>query len=117
MCFSAALTPPDFPEQALNLMCGSWGSDCNVQRWYDFLGSASNGFAPYDVYYHFETETEVTVTSNVGEEKTFYPLQLDANPCYEPYGNDSVSKKCLSCSFSSSQYVRTRQAAGLRFGP
>ena len=81
-------------------MCGSWGSDCTPQRWYDFLGSASNGFAPYDVFYHLETETEVTVTVE-GQKKTFYPLQLDANPCYEPYGNDSVSKTCLVAPFSS----------------
>ena len=71
-------------------MCGTWGNDCTPQRWYDFLGSASNGFAPYDVFYHFETETEVTVTSNVGE-KTFYPLQLNATPCSVPYDSDSVS--------------------------
>ena len=80
--------------QALNLMCGKWGSSCTPQRWYDFLGSASNGFAPYDVWYHFETETEVTVTSNYSK-KTFYPLQLEATPCSMPYDSDSVSNQYM----------------------
>ena len=74
-------------------MCGTWGSDCTPKRWYDFLGSASNGFAPYDVFYHFETELEVTVTDD-DQKKTFKPLQLTATPCSQPYENDCRGANC-----------------------
>jgi Niemann-Pick C1 protein len=57
----------------MNLLCGPWGSTlCTPKRWFEFLGSTSNGQSPFDIVYHFGKEP-------VGG---FTPHNPDVPPCH-----------------------------------
>ena len=39
------------------MLCGPWGSTyCNPFRWFDFLGSVDNGYAPFQVTYDYSND-------------------------------------------------------------
>ena len=40
-------------------MCGKWGSFyCTGKRWFDFMGSTSNGLSPFNIKYIYDKEPE-----------------------------------------------------------
>ena len=41
----------------MNLLCGPWGLHlCTARRWFDYMGSTSNGYAPFNVAYNYSRE-------------------------------------------------------------
>lgn len=49
---------PSTNEKAMSLMCGAWGSYyCTGQRWYDFMGSTSNGYSPFQIDFIYKEES------------------------------------------------------------
>ncbi|CAG7821814.1 unnamed protein product [Allacma fusca] len=57
---------------AMEFLCGPWGSyKCNPHRWFNYMGSTSNGYAPYDITFNFiEDENDVTDTFTIGFQDT-----------------------------------------------
>ncbi len=45
---------PSTSGSILSLMCGPWGETlCTPRRWFDFMGSTSNGVSPFDILYEY----------------------------------------------------------------
>jgi Niemann-Pick C1 protein len=45
---------PSTSGSVMDLMCGPWGSTlCSPRRWFEYLGSISNGYAPFQINYFF----------------------------------------------------------------
>ena len=45
---------PSTSGSVMDLMCGPWGSTlCSPMRWFEYLGSISNGYAPFQINYFF----------------------------------------------------------------
>ena len=46
-----------FPAQSdtvMGLLCGPWGSKkCTAKRWFDYMGSITNGFSPFQISYEY----------------------------------------------------------------
>ncbi|ROT61660.1 niemann-pick C1 [Penaeus vannamei] len=79
---------PSTNEKAMSLMCGAWGSYyCTGQRWYDFMGSTSNGYSPFQIDFIYKEES--------GSE--FKPFNKTIIPCNQGVTNDSRSCSCLDC--------------------
>jgi hypothetical protein len=39
---------------AMDLLCGQWGAyRCNAERWFDYMGSISNGYSPFNINYRY----------------------------------------------------------------
>ena len=50
---------PALGGSVMNFLCGPWGgADCNPYRLFDFLGSLSNGYAPFAINYDYGAQTE-----------------------------------------------------------
>ena len=46
---------------AMSMLCGPWGSkNCSAHRWFNYLGSTNNGYAPFDIHYQYITPKNVT---------------------------------------------------------
>ncbi|KAK3872829.1 hypothetical protein Pcinc_022085 [Petrolisthes cinctipes] len=80
---------PSANEPAISAMCGQWGTYyCNGTRWFDFMGSMSNGFAPFEIDYVY---TE-------GQNSSFIPFNRTVIPCNQPASNTSQKAcSCLDC--------------------
>lgn len=51
-CKSVMMSATNQP--AMNLLCGPWGAyKCSAHRWFDYMGSTSNGFSPFDILYKY----------------------------------------------------------------
>lgn len=49
---------PQTNGKSMDLMCGSYsGDECTVQRWFEYIGSTSNGFSPLEIKYDLYDET------------------------------------------------------------
>ena len=64
---------------AMNMLCGPWGATfCTPERWFEYMGSITNGYSPFNILYHFARwKTNVlkighlmTFTINTGCPKT-----------------------------------------------
>ena len=41
----------------MNLLCGPWGLHlCTARRWFDYMGSTSNGYSPFTIAYNYSRE-------------------------------------------------------------
>ena len=48
---------PSTSSPAMEVLCGEYGAeDCTPQRWFNYMGSTSNGFSPFDIIYEYGTE-------------------------------------------------------------
>ncbi len=64
----------------MNLLCGPWGLHlCTARRWFDYMGSTSNGYAPFMVVYNYSSE-------DVIEPGGFEPHNPHVTPCNEQVG-------------------------------
>ncbi len=85
---------------ALDILCGPWGSyRCSGERWFEYLGSTSNGYSPFDIIYRpIDTEgsgSAVDFTKVVGDlveglggdvselKEGFEPLDIPTYSCAE----------------------------------
>lgn len=74
---------------AMDFLCGPWGAyRCTPERWYDYMGSTSNGFSPFDIVYHYvdnSTETEMT------------PIDPVTYHCSQTVPGSSKACSCVDC--------------------
>lgn len=51
---------------SMDILCGPWGSyRCSAERWFDYMGSISNGYSPFDIKYRYtQSEDEASKNSN-----------------------------------------------------
>ena len=48
---------PAVADTIMFMLCGEWGSQhCNPFRWFDFLGSVDNGYAPFQINYDYSND-------------------------------------------------------------
>ena len=74
----------------MSLMCGSWGNKCTAKRWFDFMGSISNGQAPFQISYEYGSGEK----SPDGE---FYYHNPSTTPCHLPAGPGMAACGCADC--------------------
>ena len=64
---------PFLPGTVMQVMCGPWGdANCTGERWYNYMGSTTNGLSPFNVTYIYDTKSE---------EKNFLPYNKTTVPC------------------------------------
>ncbi|ODM87820.1 Niemann-Pick C1 protein [Orchesella cincta] len=57
---------------AMDMLCGPWGSfHCTPQRWFDYMGSTSNGYSPFDIIYNYSYSNYTGPFSPFSPEKAF----------------------------------------------
>ena len=67
---------------AMDYLCGPWGSyQCTPKRWYDYMGSSGNGFAPFDIFYQYLETVDESVpifpgSDIVGYNNVTYPCSV-----------------------------------------
>ncbi|XP_018008621.1 NPC intracellular cholesterol transporter 1 isoform X3 [Hyalella azteca] len=77
---------PSTNEKVMSIMCGPWGSYyCTPQRWFEFMGSTSNGVAPFTIKYNFVNGTQDNSFSR--------PIV----PCDQKPSNGSRECSCMDC--------------------
>ncbi|XP_021950793.1 NPC intracellular cholesterol transporter 1 isoform X2 [Folsomia candida] len=56
-CRSVIMSSTNGP--AMDFLCGPWGAyRCTPARWYDYMGSTTNGFSPFDIKYIYVGDNE-----------------------------------------------------------
>lgn len=79
------VTNPATSGPAMALLCGTWGAEkCNPERWFEYMGSTSNGYSPFDILFNISDEEEVD---------GFFPHNPSVVPCNE----SSMGKPTCSC--------------------
>jgi hypothetical protein len=77
---------------AMDFLCGPWGAyRCTAQRWYDYMGSTSNGFSPFDIKYVY-----VNSSVEVGG-RNMTPISPEAFHCSEVPPGGSKACSCVDC--------------------
>ena len=62
---------------ALNFLCGPWGSTlCTAHRWFEYMGSTSNGYSPFNILYEFLDQDSDPMPDG------FEPHNPDVVPCH-----------------------------------
>ncbi|XP_042228595.1 NPC intracellular cholesterol transporter 1-like [Homarus americanus] len=85
---------PSANEKAMSIMCGKWGTYyCTGERWFNFMGSVANSFAPFQIDYIYKESTNTT----------FKPFNETITPCSAAISNDSRACSCLDCEASCPQ--------------
>ena len=45
---------PSTSDTVMGLLCGPHGSkDCTAKRWFDYMGSITNGYSPFQINYDY----------------------------------------------------------------
>lgn len=84
---------PSTNEKAMSVMCGPWGSYyCNADRWFNYMGSTKNGYAPFQIDYLF-----VNVSNEDAASDAKQPFTEEFIPCDQSSSNDSQSCSCSDC--------------------
>ena len=84
---------------ALALLCGPWGTTmCTPQRWFDYLGSTTNGYSPFDVFFDFDPEPGFSpegelCTGENSEGEQLYSFHQNAKDCNLPVDDGVILKK------------------------
>ena len=53
---------PAVSDTIMFMLCGPWGShDCTPRRWFEFLGSVDNNYAPFNIIYSYDTDNDNTI--------------------------------------------------------
>jgi len=48
---------PATSDTVMGLLCGPWGSKaCTAKRWFEYMGSVTNGYSPFQISYEFGSE-------------------------------------------------------------
>ena len=75
----------------MNFLCGPWGAkDCNGFRLFDFEGSASNGYTPFQINYIYSSQT-MTPDGNY----VFHNPEI--LPCNEAAPHEELGCGCNQC--------------------
>lgn len=75
----------------MTLLCGPWGPQlCTPERWFEYMGSMTNGYSPFNIFYKFTNETS--------EDGRYFPHNPLVVPCNQPINNSSVISEKLSLS-------------------
>lgn len=73
-CSNVIMSSTNAP--AMDFLCGPWGSyRCTPHRWFDYMGSTTNGFSPFDILYQY-VDNSSSVPSTI---EPFDPLTLKCN--------------------------------------
>ena len=68
---------------AMNMLCGPWGAAlCTPRRWFDYMGSISNGYSPFNIIYDYGVED--------------FRHNPEVTPCDQSVG-DSAACSCTDC--------------------
>ena len=84
-CFASCedVVNPSTSGPAMQLLCGPWGAGlCTPERWFNYMGSTSNGYSPFDIVYELSD----------GEERIVH--NPSALGCDQPTP-DEVIKQCI----------------------
>jgi len=50
---------PEISDTVMGLLCGQWGSrECTAKRWFDYMGSISNGYSPFQISYNYSSNSK-----------------------------------------------------------
>ena len=73
---------------ALSILCGPWGTQlCTPERWFNYMGSTSNGYSPFDIYYEL-------IPDPPGDLRTFEQI---AYPCNVSTDGTGPGCSCTDC--------------------
>jgi hypothetical protein len=66
---------PEVSDTVMSLLCGPWGSrECTPKRWFDYMGSITNGYSPFQISFNFSS------TSKSDDGFTYHnPLTVQCN--------------------------------------
>ncbi|KAL6429081.1 hypothetical protein ACFW04_008102 [Cataglyphis niger] len=79
---------PSSGNLAMDLACGSLeASKCSPKLWYEFMGDAENGYAPFQMNYVYD------IPDQWGD-KPWNPITKN---CNEAYDNSSIACSCVDC--------------------
>ena len=85
---------PSTSGSVMDLLCGPWGGAlCSPQRLLDYLGSISNGYAPFQINYFLHSEDESNDTG-------FEPHNPPVVPCHLEPIKGLGSCSCTDCETS-----------------
>jgi len=49
---------PAISDTVMGLLCGPWGSkECTPKRWFDYMGSISNGYSPFQISFSYSSSS------------------------------------------------------------
>ncbi|XP_055955668.1 NPC intracellular cholesterol transporter 1 [Patella vulgata] len=82
---------PSANQRALGVLCGRDAKDCTVDVWLAYMGSTTNGQAPFNIY--FDITDEPVKRGNM----TLNPLKRPITPCTVPLKNGSSPCSCQDC--------------------
>ncbi len=89
---------PSTSGSILSLMCGRWGETlCTASRWFDFLGSTSNGMSPFDILYEYVDEEAGDLGGFVAHNPSTVPCDQASEVTYA----QKLCRFCLCLYFSS----------------
>ncbi|XP_066939324.1 NPC intracellular cholesterol transporter 1-like [Macrobrachium rosenbergii] len=82
---------PSTNAKVISLLCGPWGEYyCTGERWLAYMGSTSNGFAPFSIDFVFDTKGNATVE----------PLTVNTTTCDRAPNKNSSACNCMDCEAS-----------------
>ena len=88
---------PAVSDTIMFMLCGAWGSTyCTPHRWFDFLGSVDNGYAPFQINYEYGETDGVT-------EDGFLFHNPSVIPCGEVAPGYSLPCPCSQCPVACNQ--------------
>ena len=84
---------PAVEDTIMYFLCGRWGSqDCNPFRWFDFMGSVDNGYAPFQISYEY--------SNNLASEDGHLYHNPEVVPCNEVAPGQIYRCGCEDCFLS-----------------
>ena len=86
---------PSANEKALSLLCGRDADECTPANWLEYMGSTSNGQAPFQINM-FIHDGPWHPTGDLNNSKSFTPMNASITPCDQKYGNESACS-CQDC--------------------
>ncbi len=74
------------PGPVMDIMCGADNSiTCNSEKWFSYMGSISNGYSPFNIFYIYTNDTGEYVDPWDGT--AYLPNDPSIVPCDEPVPN------------------------------
>ena len=78
----AGVVHPSTSGSIMSLMCGRWGGTlCTARRWFEFMGSTTNGVSPFEILYEFvdEQTSQEVLGGFVAHDPETTPCNVEAN--------------------------------------
>ena len=88
---------PSASDTVMSLLCGRWGSKkCTAKRWFDFMGSITNGYSPFQISYEYGGSGGDSPSGHSYHSPSTVPCHQSAGPGLAACGCADCPKACTT---------------------